>query len=578
MKILKRLLLYVLPYWRMLLLIALCTAVVNALTLAQPLLIRELFDKVLVQKNFFVLKLIVAAVVLLVALKGVFSYVQGYLMNFVGLSCIAKIRDEMFTKLQYLPLGFYKTWQTGEVFSRLINDAAVMTDALSSSIVFLVNDVLVLTGAILWMAWNNPKMTLLMLVVSPLIAVAVLRFGRWMSQVTKTVQSHIADLSHILFEGIGGIQVVKTFGREPDEIERFKNKNREFFAWSMKSVQVNYTQVPVVEMLAVIGIAAIVYYGGYEVVQGKYTIGDMSAFWGYMILATNPLYRLSSTLTGLQKVKAAAERIFEVIDTPAEVESENAIRHLSYVRGKIQFENVWFRYDDSESWILQDVNLMVKPGSVVALIGPSGAGKTSLSGLIPRFFTPARGRILLDDVDISQISLRELRSVMSLVPQETYLFSGTVWENIRYGNASATDTQIAEAAKAANAHDFIRALPQGYDTRVGERGASLSVGQRQRIAMARAIVRNPRILILDEATSNLDSESEALIQQAFKKILTGRTTFVIAHRLSTIQNADQIVAIEDGRIVEVGSHHDLIAKSGLYSRLYRAQFRAVEAN
>jgi len=549
--------------------------VVNALTLAQPLLFRDLLNKVLVQKNLFALKLIVLAVILLIAFKGAFSYAQGYLMNFVGLSCIAKIREEMFARLQFLPLSFYKNWQTGEVFSRLINDASVMTDAMSSSVVYLVNDVLVLTGALIWMAWNNPRMTLLTLVVSPLIAFAVFRFGRWMNQVTRTMQSKIADLSNILIEGIGGVLLVKTFGREADEIERFKNKNREYFAWNLKSVQVTFTQIPVVEMLAVLGIAAMVYYGGYEVVQGKYTIGDMFAFWGYMVLATNPLYRLSSTLTNLQKVKAAADRIFEVIDTEVEAEAPDAV-HLGYVRGKIEFEDVWFRYEDAEGWILQDVNLLVKPGTVVALIGPSGAGKTSLSGLIPRFFNPNRGRILLDDIDITKISLRELRKNISLVPQEALLFSGSVLENIRYGNAEATDVQVLEAAKAANAHDFVRALPQGYETKVGERGSSLSAGQRQRIAMARAIVRNPRILILDEATSNLDSESEALIQQALKRILSGRTTFIIAHRLSTIQSADQIVAIENGRIVEVGSHQELLAKSGLYSRLYNAQFRAME--
>lgn len=575
MKILKRLFSYVLPYWRTLIVISICTVIVNALTLVLPLFLKVL-NKVLEHKNLLELKLAVLALLVLFALKGIFFYAQGYLMNFVGMSSIAKIREEMFSRLQYLPLGFYKTWQTGEVFSRLLNDAAVMADAMSSSIVYLVNDTLVLAGAIAWMAWNNPQMTLLTLIVSPTIAFAVLKFGRWMNQVTRTMQSKVADLSHILLEGIGGITVVKTFGREPDEIERFKAKNQDYLTWNLKSVQVSFTQTPVVEMLAILGFAAMVYYGGYEVVKGKYSIVDLLTFGSYVILATSPLYRLSSTVTALQKVKAAAQRIFEVIDTPSELDAAAPIQQLPYVRGKIEFDQVWFRYKADESWVLQDVNLVVKPGTIVALIGPSGAGKTSLSGLIPRFFNPDQGRILLDDQDISRISLRELRKNISIVPQETYLFSGSVRENIRYGNASATDSQIVEAARAANAHEFIAALPQGYDTKVGERGTLLSVGQRQRIAMARAIVRNPRILILDEATSNLDSESEALIQQALKKILAGRTTFIIAHRLSTIQSANQIVAIEDGRIVEVGSHQELLARSGLYSRLYSAQFRAME--
>lgn len=577
MKIFKRLFSYVTPHWRTILMVLVCTAVVNVLTLAQPLLFRDLLNKVLLQKNLPVLRLIVVLVLLLIGVKGLFLYGQGYLMNFLGLSSVKQIREEMFVKLQHLPLSFFETWRTGEVFSRLITDVGVLTEVMGTSVVYLANDFLVLAGSICWMAWHSPIMTMLAFVVSPLIAVAVLRFGKWMNHVTSFSQSKVADLSNVLFEGITGIQVVKSCGREEYEIQKFKNKNEEYFTWSLKSVQVTFTQTPVIEFLAVLGIAVMVYYGGVEVVKGHLSIGDMFAFWGYMVLATNPLYRLSSTLTNLQKASAAAERIFQIIDARQESDSASGGLPVPEVAGKVEFNHVWFRYNEEEPWVLEDVTLSVDRGTVVALIGPSGAGKSSLVGLIPRFYNPVQGQVLVDGVDIANFPLKQLRSYIGIVTQEILLFSGTIGGNIMYGKPEATAEQVLEAARSANAHEFIQELPHGYETMVGERGITLSAGQRQRIAIARALLRDPRILILDEATSNLDTESELLIQQALQRLMAGRTTFIIAHRLSTIRNADKIVAIEDGKIVEVGSHHDLLAKSGLYSRLYLAQSKAREA-
>jgi subfamily B ATP-binding cassette protein MsbA len=574
MKSLKRLATYLLPYWKTLILVLICTAFVNGLALIQPLLIRDLLNKVLLQKNLLYLQFIVVAVLVIVALKGLFFYAQGYLMNWIGFSCVKKIREEMFVKLQHLPLGFFESWKTGEIFSRLTNDSGILTDVMSTSVVYLVNDAVILFGSLGWMIWKSPALTLLALVVSPLVAWVVVRFGKWMNHVTLATQARIAELSHVLFEGVLGIQTVKSCGAENHEIEKFKNKNEEYFGWNMKAIQVAFTQTPVVEFLAVLGIAIMVYFGGYEVVQGKFTIGDMFAFWGYMILATNPLYRLSSTLTNLQKASAAASRIFEIMDSKEEEEVMANLVVPKRVEGKLEFSHVWFRYQNHGEWVLKDVTFSVDPGTVVAIVGPNGAGKTSLVGLIPRFYTPTRGCVLLDGVDIRRIPLSWLRAQIAVVPQEAMLFSGTILENIRYGTFSATKEAVMEAAKAANAHDFIMQFPRGYDTWVGERGVSLSAGQKQRISIARAILRNPKILILDEATSNLDAESEKLVQEALERLMEGRTTFVIAHRFFTIRHAHKILALENGAIVEAGSHTELLARCGLYSRLYHASFQA----
>lgn len=572
----KRLFSYVLPYWKTILLVLVCTIFVNGATLALPLLIRDLLNKVLLKKELFYLDIIVISVLVLVAVKGFFTYCQGYLMNFIGYSSVKKIREETFIKLQHLPMSFFETWKSGEIFSRLTNDVAVLTNIFSSTIVFLVNDTLVLIGALSWMFWKNPWLTLLIFSISPAIGFAVVKFGKWMNQVTAKTQAKIAELSHVMFEGILGIHVVKSYGREEKEIQKFKAKNEEYFTWSMKSTQVSFTQLPLVEFLTSIGIASVVYFGGYEVIQGKFTLGGMFAFWGYMVLATNPIFRLSSNITNLQRANAAAKRIFEILDSEEEPEIPNPVIPQE-VHGEIKFSNVWFKYKPSENWALKEVNLSVKPGQIIAVVGPSGAGKTSLVELIPKFYKPTHGKITLDGVDISQIPSTLLRSYIGIVAQETFLFAGTVKENIAYGVSNPLFEEIIQAAKTANAHEFILKLKNGYDTVLGERGVNLSVGQRQRISIARAVLRNPKILILDEATSSVDTESEALIQEALERLMVGRTSFVIAHRLSTIRNANQIIAIQDGKIVQAGSHQDLLAQAGLYSRLYSAQSQVVEA-
>lgn len=579
MKTLRRLFSYLIPYWPTLAGICALTLLVNGLTLLQPLLFRELLTKVLLEKNLFFLKIVVLATLLIVAMKGFFSYAQGYLMNFVGLSCLKKLREEMFSKLQRLPMEFFANRPSGEIFSRVTNDVGILSDVMSTSVVYLANDILVLIGSLGWMLWKSFRLTLVTLIVMPFLAYALLHFGKWMNRVTRAMQAKMADLFDVLFEGVTGIQLVKSFGREEHELARFTGKNEEYFTWGMKSVQVLFTQTPIVEFLAALGISVMVYYGGVQVVKGTLSIGDIFAFWGYMILATSPLYRFSSTLTNLQKAKAAASRVFEVVDAKEE-ESEvpaNPASLTGRVRGEVEYQDVWFRYRQNEPWVLEGVNFTASSGDVVAVVGPSGAGKTSLAALLPRFYKPTRGIIRLDGVDTDRIALSELRSYIGIVSQDVLLLSRSIRENIAYGAPEATFEKIQEAAKIANAHDFIQQLPHGYEANPGERGLLLSAGQRQRIAIARAVLRNPKILILDEATSSLDSESEFLIQQAMERLMRGRTTFIIAHRLSTIRNTDKIIAIEEGKIAEIGSHSELLQTQGLYSRLVQAQFASLEA-
>jgi subfamily B ATP-binding cassette protein MsbA len=576
MKTIKRLALYALPHWKRILIVLIATTAVNGLAMLQPILFGKLLDKVLLQKNLLYLKLIVIAAILVIALKGFFFYIQGYLLDYVGLSCVQTIREELFVKLQHLPISFFKQWKTGELISRITNDTALLSNLLGRQLIFIINDTLVLFGSLVWMTWKSPWLTLFCLVLTPTLAFSVFRFMKWAAKATANLQEKIAELSSLLVEGISGIQVVKSFGQEEREIAKFKSKHNDYFACTMKLTQVGLTQSPLVETLSTVGIGALVYILGYEVIQGKFSIGDMFVFFGYLMMAINPIQRLAGTVTAITGAQMAAQRIFPILDMKTEVEDALEPISVSSIKGKVEFCNVWFRYSPNQPWILKDVNLVAEPGTVVALIGPSGAGKTSLVDLIPRFYKPEKGSVKIDDIDINRIPLKTLRSHIGIVLQDVFLFSGTIRDNIKYGAPNASDEAMIEAAKMANAHNFISKLPNGYDTVVSERGSTLSLGERQRISIARAILCNPKILILDEATSNVDAESEHLIQEALERMMKGRTTFIIAHRLSTIRNADKIVAIQDGEIVEMGSHDELLQKSGLYSKLYHIQMNKIK--
>jgi subfamily B ATP-binding cassette protein MsbA len=575
LKILKRVGSYATPYWKNMIVVVIATLIVNNLTLLQPILFGKLLDKALLHKNFLYLKLIVLAAILLVIVRGFFFYVQGYLLDFIGLSCVKKIREELFIKLQNLPVSFFKQWKTGDLISRMTNDTGLLSSLLGRQLIFILNDSLVVIGSLAWMTWKSPLLTLFCIVLAPTLGFAALKFMKWASKASKNLYEKLAEVSHVLVEGISGIQVVKSFAQEEKEIQKFKNKNQDLFACTMKLTQVGITQTPLIETITMIG--ALVYFLGYEVIQGKFSIGTMFVFFGYLMMAINPIQRLSGTVTAVMGAQMAAQRLFPILDMKTETEETIDPVEISNFNGKVEFEDIWFQYNPEGPWTLKEVNLTADPGTVVALVGPSGAGKTSLVDLIPRFYNPTKGKVKIDGTDIKRLSLKFLRSQVGIVLQDVFLFTGTVRDNIRYGRPGASEEEVIEAAKMANAHDFISRMPQGYDSMVGERGSTLSLGERQRISIARALICNPKILILDEATSSVDAESEKEIQAALESAMKGRTTFVIAHRLSTIRNADKIVTIQEGQIVETGSHEELLASSGIYSRFHNIQVKAAEA-
>ena len=429
----------------------------------------------------------------------------------------------------------------------------------------------ILIGSLVLMVYLDWKLSLLTLVVIPLVGQAMKIFGRKIKRNGTVIQERMADITSLLQESISAVRVVKSFVREKYETDRFVRQNQLNFQAAMKNVQLTSLLTPTVEFLAAISVTFIVWFGGYEVVNDEMTAGALVAFLTYAVNLANPVKRLSRVYGNLQRAMAAVDRVFAVIDLEEPISDKEGAKPLPKISGAVKLDHVSFEYKKGVP-ALSDVSLDAKPGQMIAFVGPSGAGKSTIANLIPRFYEITDGSISIDGTDIRDVTVSSLREQIGIVPQETLLFSTTVMENIRYGRLDATDEEVIEAAKAANADEFIRNLPQGYDTKIGERGMNLSGGQRQRMAIARAILKNPRILILDEATSALDTESEKIVQAALDKLMVGRTSFVIAHRLSTIFNADQIFVIDNGHVKEHGTHEELLKLDGLYSYLYNIQF------
>lgn len=572
MKNYMRLLAYIKPYTRRLALAVVCIIMAAAANLYLPWIIKDMIDDVLMSKDMVMLNLIATGILVVMFTRGVFYYGQSYLVSYVGQRVIIDVRSVLFRKFQRMPLSYYDKQQTGTVMSYITNDVAVMQSAIVDNLIELVTESSILIGSLAMMLYLDWKLSLLTLMTIPLVAIAMKIFGRKLKRSSTVIQERAAEITSLLQESISAIRVVKSFVRESYETKRFEEQNWRNFQAAMKNVKLSSLLTPTVEFLAAIAVTFIVWFGGYEVVNEVITAGELVAFLTYAVNLANPVKRLSKVYAAIQKAMAAADRVFAVMDLDEKITDVPGAQPLPSIKGKVEFKDVTFSYKDGQP-ALEHISLKAEPGQMIALVGPSGSGKSTIANLIPRFYDVDSGVITIDDHDIRQVTADSLREQIGLVPQETMLFSTTVMENIRYGRLEATDEEVIEAAKAANAEEFIKELPEGYDTKLGERGLNLSGGQRQRLAIARAILKNPRVLILDEATSALDTESEKIVQDALDNLMVGRTSFVIAHRLSTIFNADQIFVVENGHLREHGTHEELLAAGGLYSNLYNIQFR-----
>ena len=567
-----RLMKYIRPYTKQLVAAVACIVLAAGANLYMPWIIKDMIDKVLMERDMAMLNLIAGGIVVVFFFRGVFYYGQSYLVSFVGQRVVIDIREALFEKFQRMPLAYFDRHQTGEIMSYVTNDVQALQNALVEKLIEFVTEASILIGSIVLMFYLDWKLTLITLITVPLVGQAMKIFGRKLKQSGTVIQERLADINSLLQESIAAVRVVKSFVRERYEIERFHRQNELNFQAEMKNVQLSSLLTPTVEFLAAITVTIILWIGGYEVVQGEITAGSLVAFLTYAVNLANPVKRIGRIYGAVQRAMAAADRVFDVIDMEETIHDKEGAVPLPEIEGSVAVKDVSFSYKEGAP-ALSHVSLEASPGQLIAFVGPSGAGKSTIANLIPRFYEVDEGVIEIDGHDVRDVTVDSFREQIGIVPQETMLFSSSVRENIRYGRLDATDEEIEEAARAANAEEFILQLPEGYETKIGERGLNLSGGQRQRIAIARAILKNPRILILDEATSALDTESEKIVQAALDKLMVGRTSFAIAHRLSTIFNADCIYVIDGGHIVEQGTHEELLAAGGLYSTLYNIQFR-----
>lgn len=568
----KRILEYVKPYWIRILIASLCAIGVSGATAAVAWLVQPALDKIFIQKNLQMLMLIPVAILIMYFLKGVFNYYQSYLMRYVGNHVIMDMRNDLYSHLTVMPMQFYTEHSTGKLMSRLLNDVSIINNAASTSIKDLVQNlitVIALLGVVFYQDWRLAAISCLVL---PFAYYPIIKLGRKLRRVSRKGQEEISGITAIMHETFTGASVVKAFGMEPSEINKFMEKNYSLFKVSMKGVKLTELSTPLMEFIGAVGASLIIWYGGHQVVNGVTTPGTFFSFLTALIMMYSPLRALTRVNSAIQQSIAAAERVFAILDLDTEKVTDKGTTELHVIKDKIELRSVSFKYPGSTKYAISGASFSVPHGKTVALVGSSGGGKTTIGNLMLRFYEPESGGIYIDGTDIRDFTLRSLRSRIGIVSQDVILFNDTVFSNIAYGKKDIGMEDVMNAAKKAYAHDFIIKMPDGYNTVIGERGAKVSGGEKQRIAIARAILKDPPILILDEATSALDTESEHIIQMALDNLMIGRTTFVIAHRLSTIKNADLIIALDNGKIVEMGRHEELLTRRGLYKRLYDMQF------
>lgn len=574
--VIVRLLAYLRPYRARMVAAFLLMVAASALTLAAPYLIKVAIDQPIAQGDLDGLNGI--ALLIAAAFVGLYlaSLGQRYILGWVGERVLATLRADLFRHLQDLSLGYHDTHIMGVTLSRVINDVAVINELLSQGLITLLGDMLLLAGIVVVMISMSPRLALLTFSVLPLMVLATILFARRAQVAFRRTRSRIAAVVGDLAEDLSGMRVIQAFTQEDATHERFGEVNRENRDANIDAMSLSFVFLPSVEFLGMLATAVVLWFGGLTVVRGELTLGVVAAFLAYVTRFFQPIQELSQLYTTMQAAMAGGERVLELLDTVPDVPDRPDAVEMPPIVGHIELRDVDFAYR-GETRVLHDVNLVVEPGQTVALVGPTGAGKTSIANLIARFYEVTNGAVLIDGIDVRRVSQQSLRRQMGLVPQDPFLFSGTIADNIRFGQPDAGHQgagaeAVVEAARLANAHEFILALPDGYDTEILEGGVNLSIGQRQLICIARAALADPRILILDEATSSVDTVTETMIQDALQRLLSRRTSIVIAHRLSTIIHADLICVVEAGRIVERGRHEELVARGGLYADLYERQF------
>jgi len=567
-----RLIEYIKPYKGWLGTAMACMIVVAVMTAAQAYMVKPMLDDIFFNKDKFMLKVVPLAIVSIFLVQGVFAYLYKYLLEKVGQSVIRDLRNRLYKHIQALPLSFFHKTPTGELISRIISDVTLIQGAVSNVLVGIIKDSFQIVFLICVIFYMNWRLALIAMILLPVIIFPIINFGRRHRRLSRSNQQTTAQVSNILYETITGTRIVKAFCMEKYEIGRFADTLDKLFSIVMRDTRIGAISSPLMQLFGGIGISLVVWYGGGQVLDGTSTPGTFFSFLTALIMIYEPLKGISKVNSTLQQGIAAAERVFDVMDVESDVAENKDAVELPQVKDGIEFKDVGFRYD-SKTEVLKGINLKVKTGEVLALVGPSGGGKSTLVNLIPRFFDVSSGSLTIDGTEIKDVTLMSLRSQIGIVTQQTILFNDTVRNNIAYGSPDATYEQIREAARAAYALDFVQKLPEGFDTVIGESGARLSGGERQRVSIARAILKNAPILILDEATSSLDTESEREVQQAIENLVQSRTTFVIAHRLSTIRNANRIIVLQDGSIVEEGTHDSLLPLGGVYKMLHDMQFQ-----